>query len=59
MRSVLAQIKSDGTPINVLSSLLPFNEFLDFIGLPEIRALERRFAATDDAQGGLAAPEEA
>jgi len=59
MRSVLAQIKHDGTPINVLSSLLPFNDFLDFIGLPEIRALEQRFAAADNAQGdGLAAPEE-
>jgi 2,3-dimethylmalate lyase len=49
MRSVLAQIRSDGTPINVLPSLLPFNDFLDFIGLPEIRELERRFAAQDSS----------
>jgi len=27
-----------------LPGLLPFNDFLDFIGLPEVRALERRFA---------------
>jgi 2-methylisocitrate lyase-like PEP mutase family enzyme len=45
MRSVLAQIKADGTPIEVLPGLLPFDEFLDFIGMPEIRELERRFAA--------------
>ena len=25
--------------------MLPFNDFLDFIGLPEIRELEERFAA--------------
>jgi 2-methylisocitrate lyase-like PEP mutase family enzyme len=50
MRSVLAQIRDDGTPINVLPSLLPFNDFLDFIGLPEIRELERRFATQDGSQ---------
>ena len=44
MRSVLARIKEDGTPINVLPSLLPFGEFLDFIGLPEIQDLDRRFS---------------
>jgi 2,3-dimethylmalate lyase len=47
MRSVLAQIRVDGTPVNALPSLLPFNDFLDFIGLPEIRELERRFATPD------------
>ena len=26
--------------------MLPFNDFLDFIGLPEIRELEERFATT-------------
>jgi 2,3-dimethylmalate lyase len=46
MRSVLAQIKAAGTPINVLPSLLPFNEFLDFIGMPEVRELEGRYADT-------------
>ena len=44
MRSVLAQIKSAGTPIDALSSLVPFDEFLDFIGLPEIHDLDRRFS---------------
>jgi 2-methylisocitrate lyase-like PEP mutase family enzyme len=44
MRSVLARIRTDGSPIDVLSSLLAFDDFLDFIGMPEIRELERRFA---------------
>jgi 2-methylisocitrate lyase-like PEP mutase family enzyme len=44
MRAALAQIKADGTPIELLGEMLPFNDFLDFIGLPEIRELEERFA---------------
>ena len=44
IRSALARIKADGTPIELLPSLLPFGDFLDFIGMPEIRELERRFA---------------
>jgi 2-methylisocitrate lyase-like PEP mutase family enzyme len=43
MRSLLAQIKADGSPINALPSLLLFGDFLDFIGLPEIQQLDRRF----------------
>ena len=49
MRSVLAQIKADGSPINVLPSMLGFGEFLDFIGLPEIHELDRRFAAAAES----------
>jgi carboxyvinyl-carboxyphosphonate phosphorylmutase len=45
MRSVLAQIKADGSPINVLPSMLGFGEFLDFIGLSEIHELDQRFAS--------------
>ena len=44
IRSALARIKADGTPIELLPSLLPFGDFLDFIGMAEIRELERRFA---------------
>jgi 2,3-dimethylmalate lyase len=44
MRAALARVKADGTPIELLPSLLPFEEFLDFIGLPEVRELEQRFA---------------
>ncbi|HUY73916.1 MAG TPA: oxaloacetate decarboxylase [Candidatus Dormibacteraeota bacterium] len=43
MRTVLAKIRADGTPINVLAELPRFAEFLDFIGLPEIRDLEQRY----------------
>ena len=44
MRAALARVKADGTPIDLLPSLLPFDEFVSFIGLPEMRELELRFA---------------
>ena len=44
MRAALARIRADGTPIELLPSLLRFDEFLEFIGLSEIEELERRFA---------------
>jgi 2-methylisocitrate lyase-like PEP mutase family enzyme len=44
MRAALARIKADGTPIELLPSLLGFDEFLELIGLPEIEELEQRFA---------------
>jgi 2-methylisocitrate lyase-like PEP mutase family enzyme len=44
MRAALSRVKADGTPIELLPSMLGFNEFLDFIGLPEVRELEQRFA---------------
>jgi 2-methylisocitrate lyase-like PEP mutase family enzyme len=47
MRSVLAEIKASGTPIDVLPSMLGFDAFLDFIGVGEIRELEQRFATRD------------
>ncbi|MGO9496980.1 MAG: oxaloacetate decarboxylase [Solirubrobacteraceae bacterium] len=47
IRSALARIKADGTPLELLPSLPGFGEFLDFIGLPEIRELESRFAEGD------------
>jgi 2,3-dimethylmalate lyase len=48
MRSVLAQIKASGTPIDLLPSMLGFDAFLDFIGIGEIRELEERFADHDN-----------
>ena len=48
MRSVLAEIKASGTPIDLLPSMLGFDAFLDFIGIGEIRELEQRFAGRDD-----------
>jgi 2,3-dimethylmalate lyase len=44
IQSVLARIRADGTPAEVLPELPRFGEFLDFIGLPEIQSLEERFA---------------
>lgn len=45
IRSVLAEIKASGSPIDVLPSLPGFDEFLQFIGAGEISELEQRFAA--------------
>jgi len=47
IRSALTRIKADGTPVNLLSSLPAFDEFLEFIGVDEIRELARRFAEGD------------
>src|ERR671932_1154416 len=45
IREILAQIRAEGSPISVMEEqLLPLGEFIDFIGLPEIRVLEERFA---------------
>ena len=46
IRSALARVKADGTPIELVPSLLGFDDFLEFIGMDEIRDLERRFAET-------------
>ena len=44
VREALAQIRAAGTPMPVMDQLLPLEEFMDFIGLPEIQDLEERFA---------------
>ena len=44
MRHALAEIKLAGTPATIIHQLMPFGEFTDFIGLPEINELEKRFA---------------
>ena len=44
MRSALAAIKAAGTPAPLVDTMLPFADFLNFIGLPEINELEQRFA---------------
>ncbi len=46
MRSVLTSIASIGTPTAVTDSLVPFGEFLDFIGLPEVRTLEQEYGSS-------------
>ena len=47
MRALLAQIRAQGSPMQALPTLLPFEQFLQFIGLPEIRELEREFGEHD------------
>ena len=44
MRQALREIKAQGSPLELLDSMLGFGEFLDFIGNSEIRELEHRFA---------------
>ena len=43
IREVLARIREDGSPVRALGGLPGFGEFLDFIGLPEVRELEQRY----------------
>ena len=45
MRTVLKAIHAAGSPVEVMDRLVPFGEFLDFIGLSEVRALEKRYVA--------------
>jgi carboxyvinyl-carboxyphosphonate phosphorylmutase len=47
MRRILGEIAHAGTPAGALGELPSFGEFVDFIGLPEVRAAERRYTATD------------
>ncbi len=43
MRATLAAIREAGTPLPALGDMTGFDEFLDLIGLPEVRTLESRF----------------
>ena len=47
MRRILGEIAQAGTPAAALPQLPSFGEFCDFIGLPDVRAAEQRYAATD------------
>jgi 2-methylisocitrate lyase-like PEP mutase family enzyme len=40
---VLKVITQEGTPASAMHKMTPFQEFIDFLGLPEVRDLERRF----------------
>jgi len=44
MQQVLQQIKQDGTPATAVESMMSFDDFTTTIGLPEITALEQKFA---------------
>jgi 2,3-dimethylmalate lyase len=43
MRTSLASIKEHGTPAEAAAQMVGFDEFLNFIGLPEIRSIEEQF----------------
>jgi 2,3-dimethylmalate lyase len=51
MRRVLREIAQAGTPAAAMSELPAFGEFLDFIGLPEVREAEQRYTAKDEHGG--------
>jgi hypothetical protein len=47
MRRILQEIAQAGTPAAALDGLPSFGEFVDFIGLPEVRAAEQRYAVAE------------
>ncbi|HEX9030879.1 MAG TPA: oxaloacetate decarboxylase [Streptosporangiaceae bacterium] len=49
MREILREIARAGTPAAALADLPTFAEFVDFIGLPQVRDVDRRYAAGDAA----------
>jgi 2,3-dimethylmalate lyase len=51
MRRVLREIAQAGTPAAAVNELPAFGEFLDFIGLPEVREAEQRYTAKDEHGG--------
>jgi 2-methylisocitrate lyase-like PEP mutase family enzyme len=51
MRRILQEIAAAGTPAAAMHEQPTFGEFVDFIGLPQVREIERRYAAGDSAPG--------
>ena len=51
MRWILQEIAEAGTPAAAMRELPTFGEFVDFIGLPQVREAELRYAAKDSAPG--------
>ncbi|TRM80245.1 carboxyvinyl-carboxyphosphonate phosphorylmutase, partial [Sulfolobus sp. D5] len=43
MKEVLERMKVDGLPLNVLDKMVNFNEFVEFIGVPEVQKLEQKY----------------
>ncbi len=52
MRRILREISQAGTPAAAMGELPAFGEFLDFIGLPQVRDIEQRYIAKDSELGG-------
>jgi 2,3-dimethylmalate lyase len=51
MRGILQEIATAGTPSAVLRDVPSFGEFTDFIGLPQVREVEQRYAAQGHGPG--------
>lgn len=51
MRWILQEIAEAGTPAAAMNTLPTFGEFTDFIGLPQVREIEQRYAARSTAPG--------
>ena len=53
MRAILREIAGSGTPAAALGGLPSFGEFTEFIGLPQVREIEQRYAtgAGEDTGG--------
>jgi 2,3-dimethylmalate lyase len=47
MRRILREIAQAGTPAAALGDLPAFGDFLNFIGLPQVREIEQRYIAED------------
>lgn len=47
IRELLAQLKEAGSPAGAKRRMLPFRDFLEFIGLPEAFDLEERFGPSE------------
>jgi len=51
MRGILLEIATAGTPAAAMRELPTFAEFVDFIGLPQVREAEQRYAVKAAAPG--------
>ncbi len=51
MRRILQEIARAGTPAAAIQELPTFAEFVDFIGLPQVREAEQRYAVRAAAPG--------
>ena len=51
MRRILQEIAQAGTPAAAMSEMPTFAEFVDFIGLPQVREAEQRYAARAPGPG--------
>jgi len=49
IRELMNTLVEHGTPVSVADRMLPFQDFIAFMGLGEVRALEQRFASRTPA----------